>query len=53
MDVALREGVRVIAHSFADPTPFVDAAHDAGAIVLCQVRTVDDAQRAATRASMW
>ncbi|MGO9874575.1 MAG: NAD(P)H-dependent flavin oxidoreductase [Acidimicrobiia bacterium] len=48
MDVALREGVRVIAHSFADPTPFVDAAHDAGAIVLCQVRTVADAYRAAS-----
>ena len=47
MDVALRDGVRIIAHSFADPTPFVDAAHDAGAIVLCQVRTVADAHRAA------
>ena len=23
MDAALREGVRIIAHSFADPTPFV------------------------------
>jgi nitronate monooxygenase len=47
MAVALREGVRIVAHSFADPTPFVDAAHDAGAIVLCQVRTVDAARRAA------
>lgn len=48
MAVALDEGVRIIAHSFADPTPFVDAARAAGAIVLCQVRTVDDARRAAT-----
>jgi len=47
MAVALREGVRIVAHSFADPTPFVEAAHDAGAIVLCQVRTVDAARRAA------
>jgi nitronate monooxygenase len=48
MNVALHEGVRIIAHSFADPAPFVDTAHDAGAIVLCQVRTVDDARRAAS-----
>jgi nitronate monooxygenase len=48
MNVALHEGVRIIAHSFADPAPFVDAAHAAGAIVLCQVRTVDDARRAAS-----
>ena len=47
MQVALDEGVRVIAHSFADPTPFVGAAHDAGALVLCQVRTLEAARRAA------
>jgi nitronate monooxygenase len=47
MAVALDEGVRIIAHSFADPGPFMDAAHDAGALVLCQVRTVDGARRAA------
>src|SRR4051812_46480690 len=47
MTVALDEGVRVIAHSFADPAPYVDAAHDAGAVVLCQVRTVDGARQAA------
>lgn len=47
MAAALDEGVRVIAHSFTDPTPFVEVAHGAGAIVLCQVRTVDDARRAA------
>src|SRR6478735_2829853 len=45
MGVALDEGVRIIAHSFADPTPFVGPAHDAGALVLCQVRTVEDARR--------
>ncbi|MBK5287909.1 MAG: nitronate monooxygenase [Acidimicrobiia bacterium] len=47
MAVALDEGVRIIAHSFADPTPFVDTAHAAGALVICQVRTVTDARRAA------
>jgi nitronate monooxygenase len=47
MKVALGEGVRVFAHSFADPTPFVADAHEAGALVLCQVRTVDDARQAA------
>lgn len=47
MTIALDEGVRVIAHSFADPAPFVGPAHDAGAQILCQVRTVADARRAA------
>lgn len=47
MQAALREGVKVIAHSFADPAPFVAAAHDAGALVLCQVRTVEAARRCA------
>src|SRR5262245_18263452 len=42
--VALDDGVSVIAHSFADPTPFVAPAHDAGALVLCQVRTVAEAE---------
>ncbi len=44
---ALDAEIRVIAVSFADPTPFVGPAHDAGAVVLCQVRTVEDARRAA------
>jgi nitronate monooxygenase len=47
MAVALDEGVRIIAHSFADPAPFMAAARDAGALVLCQVRTVAGARRAA------
>jgi len=44
---ALADGVRIVALSFGDPTPFVGPAHDAGALVLCQVRTVDAARRAA------
>ena len=47
MEAALDEGVKVIAHSFADPTPFVGAAHDAGAVVICQVRTLADTRQAA------
>ena len=47
MAAALDEGVRIVAHSFADPAPFVEAAHDVGAIVVCQVRSVDGARRAA------
>ena len=47
MDVALAEGIRIIAHSFADPAPFMPAARAAGAVVLCQVRTVEGARRAA------
>jgi nitronate monooxygenase len=47
MEVALEERVPVIAHSFADPAPFVAGAHAAGALVLCQVRTVAEARQAA------
>jgi nitronate monooxygenase len=47
MAAALDEGIRIIAHSFADPTPFVGTAHDAGAKVVCQVRSVTEARRAA------
>jgi NAD(P)H-dependent flavin oxidoreductase YrpB (nitropropane dioxygenase family) len=47
MAAALDEGVRVVAHSFADPSPFMDAARAAGARVLCQVRTVEGARVAA------
>jgi nitronate monooxygenase len=43
---ALDEGVRVIAHSFADPTAFVEPVHAAGALLVCQVRGVDEARRA-------
>ncbi len=47
MTAALDEGVRIISHSFADPAPFMGAARAAGAIVLCQVRTVEGARLAA------
>jgi nitronate monooxygenase len=46
MEVALRERVPVIAHSFSDPTPFVADAHRGGAVVICQVRTIEGARQA-------
>jgi nitronate monooxygenase len=45
--VALDEGINIVALSFGDPTPYVGPAHDAGATVVCQVRTVGDALGAA------
>jgi nitronate monooxygenase len=45
--VALDEGVAAINHSFADPTPFVDATHAAGAKLFVQVQTLELAIRAA------
>lgn len=47
MQAALDEGVRIIAHSFKDPGPFIEAAHGADALVLCQVRTLEGARQAA------
>ena len=47
IEVALEERVPVLAHSFADPTPYVGAAHEAGAKVLVQVQTVEQARTAA------
>jgi nitronate monooxygenase len=47
LTVALDEGVRIVAHSFADPAPLVGVAHDAGALFLSQVRTLDGARQAA------
>ncbi|MCA1667093.1 MAG: nitronate monooxygenase [Thermomicrobia bacterium] len=45
--VAIEERVPVITHSFADPTPFVAAIHDAGIIMIAQVQTVAQARVAA------
>lgn len=46
VSVALDERVAAISHSFADPTPYVAAAHAAGIKVLNQVQTVEQAERA-------
>jgi nitronate monooxygenase len=47
VQVALDEHVAAINHSFADPTPFVAAAHAAGVKVFTQVQTVAQATAAA------
>ena len=46
IEVALDERVAAVSHSFADPTPYVLAAHAAGVKVLVQVQTVSQALRA-------
>jgi len=43
VQVALDERVPVISHSFADPTPYIPAAHALGIKVLVQVQTVAQA----------
>src|SRR5439155_11242097 len=47
VQVALEERVAAVSHSFADPTPYVAAAHAAGVKVLAQVQTVAQAVVAA------
>jgi nitronate monooxygenase len=45
--VAIEERVPVMAHSFADASPYAEAAHAAGAKLLVQVQSVEQARRAA------
>jgi nitronate monooxygenase len=45
--IALEERVPVVAHSFADPAPYMAAARAAGAKVICQVRGIEEARQAA------
>lgn len=47
LDAALDAGVSSITLSFGDPAPYVDRVHQAGALLLCQVQTVEAARRAA------
>jgi nitronate monooxygenase len=47
VQVALDERVAAINHSFADPTPYVGAAHASGVNVFAQVQTVAQAEAAA------
>ena len=46
VQVALEERVAAIGHSFADPSPYVAAAHAAGVKVFNQVQSVEQARRA-------
>jgi len=47
VQVALEERVTAVSHSFADPTPYIPAAHEAGIKVLAQVQKVSHARIAA------
>lgn len=47
VQVAIEERVPVISHSFADPTPYIFAAHEAGIKVLAQVQKVSHAKKVA------
>ncbi|MEP7188701.1 MAG: nitronate monooxygenase [Roseiflexaceae bacterium] len=47
IQVALDERVPVVSHSFADPTPYVAAAHAAGILIMAQVQKVSHAKTAA------
>ncbi|MFI6166456.1 nitronate monooxygenase [Nocardia sp. NPDC051052] len=46
LDVALDHNPVAIMLSFGDPAPFVDRIHTAGAKVICQIHSLDDARRA-------
>ena len=45
-DLALEMGVSSVTLSFGDPTPYAGSAHDAGALVIAQVQTLEAAHRA-------
>jgi nitronate monooxygenase len=45
VQVAIDERVPVISHSFADPSPYVSAAHEAGIKVIAQVQKVSHAKK--------
>ena len=47
VQVALEERVAAVSHSFADPTPYIQAAHGAGVKVLAQVQKVSHAKTVA------
>ncbi len=47
VQIALEERVTAVSHSFADPTPYVSAAHASGVKVIAQVQTVAQAEVAA------
>jgi nitronate monooxygenase len=45
-DVAVEERVPAIAFSFADPSPYVTRAKEAGARIICQVQSLERAREA-------
>ena len=47
LTAVLERGVPAVQLSFGDPTPYMDAIHEAGALVICQVQRVEEAERCA------
>ena len=47
VDAILESGVRVLSTAWGDPAPYVERAHEAGALVMHMVARADEAQRAA------
>lgn len=45
LDVALARGPKAVMLSFGDPAPFADRIREAGAILITQVNTLDEARR--------
>ena len=46
IEIALEERAPVVIFSFADPHPWVERAKDAGAVVICQVQSLELARQA-------
>jgi len=46
LDIALERGPAAVMLSFGDFTPFVDRIHDAGARLICQIQTLQQAKQA-------
>ncbi len=46
LDLALSRAPRAIFLSFGDPGPFAPRIHEAGALLICQTQTLDDARAA-------
>ena len=42
-DAVMEARVPVVALSFGEPRPYIEAAHDSGALVICQVQTLQQA----------
>jgi nitronate monooxygenase len=47
LDAALAAGLRIVSTTWGDPAPYVERAHDAGALAMHTVSTADEARRAA------
>ena len=46
LDTALGAGLRIVSLTWGDPAPYVEAIHDAGALVLHTVASAEEARRA-------